>query len=108
MIALLEEERTLERKQPDLFIAALGRTAQEASFNWAMALRKSGLWVEMEYGVKGLKAQMKKAARLGARKVLMVGENELASGRGLLRDMATKIQEDVDLKDIINSIKKFL
>ena len=43
---------------------------------------------------------MKKAGRFGVKKVLIVGDDELASGKGVLRDMDTKDQEEVDLKDI--------
>jgi histidyl-tRNA synthetase len=107
-IALLEEKGKLEPKRPDLFIAALGETAEKFSFDWVMVLRKSGLFVEMEYGSKGLKAQMKKAGRLGAAKVLIVGEDELAAGKGVLRDMETKVQVDVELEDIVNNLKRVL
>jgi len=108
VVALLEEEGTLEDRKPDLFIAALGEAAEKACFNWVIDLRKSGLWVEMDYGAKGLKAQMKKAGRLGAKKVLMVGEDELTSGKGVLRDMETKVQEEVGLENVLEDLKKVL
>ncbi|OPX38508.1 MAG: histidine--tRNA ligase, partial [Desulfobacteraceae bacterium 4484_190.1] len=82
----------------------IGETAEKASFNWVMYLRKSGLWVEMDYSSRGLKSQMKKAGRLGARKVLIVGEDELTSGKGILRDMATRKQEEVQIEDIVNNL----
>jgi len=100
VIALLEEVRKAEMKMPDLFIAALGENAEKTCFNWVMDLRKSGLWVEMDYSGKGLKSQMKKAGRFGVKKVLIIGDDELASGKGVLRDMDTKDQEEVDLKNI--------
>ena len=100
VIALMEEQEEFEYPKPDLFIAAIGETAEKASFNWAMDLRKSGLWVEMDYSSRGLKSQMKKAGRLGARKVLIVGEDELTSGKGILRDMTTREQQEVQLENI--------
>jgi len=48
---------------------------------------------------------MKKAGRLGAKKVLIVGDDELDSGRGILRDMLTKEQVEVDLKEVVEVIK---
>ena len=71
-------------------------------------MRKSGLWVEMDYGSKGLKAQMKKAGRLGAKKVLIVGDDEFSSGKGVLRDMETKSQEEVGLENLANNLKEVL
>ncbi len=108
VIALLGEEETLESRKPDLFIAALGEAAGKESFVWVSDLRKSGLWVEMDYGSKGLKAQMKKAGSLGTKKVLIVGDDELASGMGVLRDMETKVQEEVSLENIVNKLKEAL
>lgn len=108
IIALMELEGKPELKIPDLFIAALGENAEKVSFNWVVDLRKSGLWVEMDYGGKGLKAQMKRADRFGVKKVLIVGDDELASGKGVLRDMDTKDQEEVDLKDALENIRKAL
>jgi histidyl-tRNA synthetase len=108
VIALFEAEKTSENKGPDLFIAALGEAAQDAAFRWAARLRKNGFWVEMDYGAKGLKSQMKRAGHVGAKKVLIVGDNELASGKGILRDMETKEQGEVDLQNIAKILKEAL
>jgi len=51
---------------------------------------------------------MKKADRLGAKKVLIVGDDELDTGRAVLRDMNTKVQEDVNLDDPVTHLKKRL
>ncbi len=104
VVSLLDEDRPAEDTRPDLFIAALGERAEKACFCWVQELRKRGLWVEMDYASKGLKAQMKKADRLGARKVLIVGEDELASGKCLLRDMQTHVQEEVGLEGIVKNL----
>lgn len=106
LVALLEEQHATEVKRPDLFVAALGERAENASFKWVLSLRKSGVWVEMGDGSKGLKAQMKRAGRLGAKKVLIVGDDELASGKGVLRDMESKVQDEVGLENIVESLEK--
>lgn len=105
VVALLEENAPREVGRPDIFLAALGETAQKACFRWTVELRKAGLWVEMDYGSAGLKSQMKKADRLGAHKVLMVGEDELAKGKGTLRDMESKVQKEVDLENLVLSLR---
>ena len=108
IIALLEKEDQPATKKPDLFIAALGETAEMSCFKWAMDLRKAGLWVEMDYGGKGLKSQMKKAGRFGVKKVLIIGEEELTSGKGVFRDMDTKEQEEIDLNNVLETMEKAL
>jgi len=72
LITLLQEEGQEKTPVPDLFIIGLGEEAQKKAFSWACDLRKSGFWVETDYGSKGLKAQLRRADRLGASRVLIV------------------------------------
>ena len=51
---------------------------------------------------------MKRADRLGAKKVLIVGDDELSSGKGVLRDMGTKDQQEVRLDNLIDNLRKML
>ncbi|MBN2123916.1 MAG: histidine--tRNA ligase [Deltaproteobacteria bacterium] len=104
LVALLREGNREPVDVPDLFIAALGEPARKEAVRWLFGLRSAGLWIEMDYASKGLKAQMKRADRLGARKVLIVGDEELASAKAVLRDMETKKQEDIPLDRLIPSL----
>jgi histidyl-tRNA synthetase len=108
LLTLLDETGRDIMDGPDLFIAGLGKDAQEKAFHWANALRRSGIWVELEYASKGLKVQMKKADRLGAKKVFIVGDDEIASGKGILRDMETKAQTNMNLDNFEKDIKTLL
>ena len=62
----------------------------------------------MEHGDKSLKAQMKRANRLDAGHVLIVGENELAAGKAVLRDMATKEQTELPIDGIVDALRQRL
>jgi histidyl-tRNA synthetase len=108
LVTLLDEGKEQMLMTPQLFVAALGEKAEGRAFNWVSDLRKLGVWAEMEYASKGLKAQMKRADRLGARKVFIVGEDELASGKGILRDMETKGQQEISLEDVVKKLVKAL
>ena len=105
LIELLQQGAQEDAPVPALFMAGLGESAEQKVFHWVQDLRKSGLWVEMEYASRGLKAQMKRADRLGARWVLIVGEDELAAGKAVLRNMATKEQEEIPLKGLVKHLK---
>ena len=107
-MTLLDEVREQALMTPQIFVAALGEKAEERAFNWVNDLRRIGVWAEMEYASKGLKAQMKRADRLGAKKVFIVGEDELASGKGILRDMETKGQQEINLGDVVKKLVKAL
>ena len=97
-----------QRQQPDLFLAALGADCRKLAFEWICQLGLGGLRVEMDFSDKGLKSQMKRADRLGARYVLILGDNELEAGAAVLRNMATKEQTSVSLDNIVEIIKKTL
>jgi histidyl-tRNA synthetase len=103
-VSLMEMEGAPQGKKPDLYIAALGEKAGKMAFQWSYSLRKSGRWVETEYGQRGLKAHMKRADRVGARKALIVGDNELQAGYVILRDMETKTQENLGLDHLIETL----
>ena len=96
-------------QKPDIFLAALGSESQALAFEWVCALGKSGIRAEMDMGAKSLKSQMKRADRLGAASVLMVGDNELQEGTAILRNMETKEQASISIDNLVeNLIKRFL
>ncbi|CAO0820598.1 Histidine--tRNA ligase [Desulfarculales bacterium] len=86
-LALLIEDKLEWQSRPELFIAALGEEARAWAFGKALELRQQGRWVELSYEAKSLKAQMRRADKLGAGKVLIVGESEMQVGAGVLKDM---------------------
>ncbi len=108
LVALIEMLKPLAPQRPQLFVAALGRNVQELTFQWVAALRKKGIWVELDYGEKGLKSQMKKADRLGAKKVLMVGDDEIIAKKAILRDMKTREQREIDFQNLVSTLEDIL
>jgi histidyl-tRNA synthetase len=96
-----------ERK-PDLFIAALGKQSQSLAFEWLCALGLEGIYAEMDLGDKSLKSQMKRADRMDAKQVLIVGDKELEEGAAILRDMNTKEQESIPLANLVENLTKKL
>jgi histidyl-tRNA synthetase len=92
-------------KTPDIFIAALGEKSRSLAFEWNCALCFEGIKAEMEFGDKSLKSQMKRAGRLGAKHVLIVGDNEIKEGKVVLRNMETKDQVSIPIEDVVENIK---
>ncbi|MBI3804734.1 MAG: histidine--tRNA ligase [Nitrospirae bacterium] len=87
-----------------LFIAPLGKQAGQFLFPLLLALRKKKIRSEMGSDTLGLKNQMKRADRAGAAYVLIVGEDEMARGKAILRDMSTKVQEEIPLSTLTETI----
>jgi len=90
LVMLLQAQEHDLSPAPDLFIVPLGEAAESQAFAVARRLRQGGYRIELESGSRGLKAQMRRADKLGARYVLLLGENELVAGKGTVRDMQAK------------------
>ncbi len=100
-LVLLLQQNMVEKSgssEIDLFIAALGKPALEVCFEIAYKLRKAGVKVGMDLEGRSLKSQMKQANKTGARHVLIIGDDELAQKKGVLRNMATQEQKDIGLE----------
>lgn len=93
-------------QQPDLFVAALGAGSQTLAFEWICRLGLDGVRAEMDFSDRSLKSQMKRANRLGAPYVLILGENELEAGEAPLRNMETKEQSSIPLDNMVDDLKK--
>jgi histidyl-tRNA synthetase len=83
-----------------LYVVWIGSKAREWAFPLVHCLRQKGLAVEMEGEEKSLKSQMRRADKLKATSVLLVGEDELEKGAVVLRDMAGKHQTEVALDQV--------
>ncbi len=88
-----------EQTRCELYLAPMGDAAVRRCFEIADGLRQGGVSVETDLVGRGLKAQMKYADKIGARWVIVVGDDELAAGRAQLKDMANGQTEEIALDD---------
>jgi histidyl-tRNA synthetase len=79
----------------DVYVAPLLPAAFDPALLLQRSLRRAGLRALMEHEPRGLKAQMKRADKLGARYVVLIGEAELARDAFSVRDMAASAQAEV-------------
>ncbi len=87
----------MEAKKCDLYVAPMSEDAASKAMAIASALRNEGFFVEYDLIGRGLKAQMKYADKIGARFVIVLGSDELDSGRARLKNMRSGEQTDIDL-----------
>lgn len=91
---------------PDIFLCSLGKEAEEKSLLIAEQLRGEGLWVEIDYDKSSIRSQMRRADRIGAKNVIVVGEEELKKHRVIIKNMKDKkeVEAAFDVKAIIKTI----
>ena len=87
---VLDAAGAVAAERPEFVVAPLGAAAEGAATGLAHRLRRSGARVDVEPGARSLKSQMRHAAKLGARYVIILGDDELASGTVTVRDMEAK------------------
>ena len=84
----------------DLFIAPLGEAALSHAALLARDLRRLGIAVEIAPEGR-LKRAMELANKLGARRVLILGDNEISAGLYALKDMASGEQQNLGREELI-------
>ncbi len=101
LLMVMEEQNARFPDAPacDLYLVSMGQAAAQKCFALATALREGGAAVECDIVGRSLKAQMKYADKLGARYTIVVGDNELETGKAQLKDMETGATEEVSLDD---------
>ncbi len=98
---------------PDLprngvYVAAMGQGAVLASNRLATDLRALGIRAETDLMDRSLKAQMKYADKTNARFVVVIGDNEVESGKITVKDMAGGEPFETTLPDGAKEIKSRL
>lgn len=72
---------------PDIFVAAMGEAADFCAAKLVSDLREAGLAAERDTLGRSLKAQMKYADKLSARVSVVIGDDEVASGKVIIKNM---------------------
>jgi histidyl-tRNA synthetase len=99
---LLQTQKKLDMKEKnlDLFVATLGDEAKTFAMKLIKDLRAKNLICETDYLNRSLKAQMREADRQKAKKVLIIGEDEIKKGRAILKDMESGEQKEMELEKV--------
>jgi histidyl-tRNA synthetase len=104
LVSLLPKDKEFIQT-PHLFIAALGEEPLKEAYRLVNQLHLKGIRAELDYEGKSLKSQMRRADKLKARYVLILGEDELKRGKAALRNMESKSQEEIPIKDLLITLK---
>jgi len=89
-----------------VFVVTMGDAARAEGFKLVNALRGLGVASDLDYMGRSLRAQMKHADRCGARKVVILGEEELKAGVATVKDMATGEQTQTALEGLAEALSR--
>jgi histidyl-tRNA synthetase len=80
IVELLKMTVKYDLPRPKAFLALIGKQAGIEGLGIADRLREDGMWVELGDAGASLKSQMRRADRLDAEYVFIIGDDELRSG----------------------------
>ncbi len=90
-----------EEEVPDLFIALLSDKAKENIMPFTMNLRQHGLSVEIDLLERSFKGQLKYANKIGAKYMIVLGDDELDTNKANIKNMATGEETPIQLNEIL-------
>jgi histidyl-tRNA synthetase len=89
----------------DAYLISLGAKAFIENLKLCHALRRNEICsVMMDLEQRGMKAQMRTANKLNARLAVIRGDQELANGTVIVRDMQSSEQREVSVYDIVAEV----
>jgi histidyl-tRNA synthetase len=105
LVMTLQETMGSVQPKPDVYVAPLGPGMNVEAARLARELRRSGVVAELGDESFRLKKSFETADKIGARYILIVGENEAKSGVFALKNLASGEQVSVPQAELAQRIK---
>lgn len=105
---LLAMPQVTEPVAPFCFFAPLGDAATQCALEFAQALRKSGVRVEVDSRGSRLKGMLRRADSMHARLVVVLGETELERSVAALKDLEAHSQSEVPFESLVAEVLRQL
>lgn len=107
LLIILEAMKNLPEidKSPDLFIVTAEHGVYAKAQEIATELRKQGFKIISDLHRRSIKAQMREANKLGSKFTLVLGGNEIESGKVYLKNMGDGSQREVAFENVGDYLK---
>ncbi len=105
LVMSAEAERATETPRPlDAYVVPIGEGVQKKAIEVLMSLRAAGLGADIDLVGRGPSKNLDYANAIGARYAVLLGEKELKASKATVRDMASGVQREVPLTDLVDAI----
>lgn len=102
--AIVEAKKIDATRAVDVFVAWMGEKARPTAVRLARVLREAGRSVEMPPEEMKFRKAFERADKIGARYVLILGEDEIASGELTLKRLADGKQEKMSEAEMLKQV----
>ena len=110
-LLMLLEAQGIELPKPsrcDIYIAPMGENASYEAAAIVADLRAGGISAQTDVVGRSLKAQMKYADKIGAKYTMVLGDDEIASGKAKIKNMDSGEATEMVLADLAENFMEFL
>lgn len=106
ILIALEKQNLLKTEENnfDAFIVAVGAAAELSGFKLLTEIRRKNISATMDFAKRSIKAQMKQAAKSGAKFALIIGEDEVKNSTVTIKNLETSAQETVSISEVAEKI----
>ena len=106
LVMLLPEEQSAQwRRKPELFLAHMGEAAFKKALEIVRNLRGQGHSCYLDFSSGTLKSQMRLANKLGAKHVLIIGDDELSRGTYTIKRLEDSFQREIAISEISDYLR---
>ncbi len=92
---------------PEILLCPLGEEAAGRALLLTEQLRSEGYWAEMNFDGTSIRSQMRKANKIGAKKVVVIGDDELKQNKAAIKNMFDReeVQTRLDVSGFLKAIR---
>jgi len=106
--ALMQKKEFKVKQSKPVVICVFDKNAMKEYIKLQTTLRNEGISTEIYPGESKLKKQMEYANKIKAPAVILYGEDEIKSGKPTLRDLNSGNEKSIEIKELVNEIKKII
>ena len=107
LLRLLEQGVEIPKSDnPEIYIVPLGEAAKAEAQKLVFMLRRGGIAAETDYMGRGLKPQMKYADKIGAKYTLVLGDDEINTGKIRIKNMQSGNETETEMNKLLDFFKE--
>lgn len=104
LLIILEQLKAFENlaKKPEVSIIVLGEKNLPYSLKISKILRDRNMAVIVDLNRRSMKSQMRDANRVESRYAIIIGDNEFAGNKAIIKNLTNSEQSEIDFSELIN------
>ena len=108
VFALMQKKEFKVKQTKPVVICVFDKNSMKKYINLQTILRKAGISSEIYPGENKLKKQMEYANKIKSPAVILFGDDEIKLGKPTLRNLFSGKEKPVEIKELVNEIKKII